>query len=77
MKITCMSRYGSTNARWSLFCKIFIKDEIHKHIHKDKIAQIIISDSRFHTVLMNGNDEEESEDVYVTFELADVYDYDL
>ena len=45
-------------------------------MHKDKIAQIIISSFKFNNAFMNKDEEDESENDYVPYELAGVYDYD-
>ena len=50
-----------------------LKNEIYQHIHNDKIEQIVISDFRLNNIFMN--EDEESEDDYVPYELAGVYDY--
>ena len=52
------------------------KDKVYQHIHKDKIAQIIISSFKFNNAFMNKDEEDESENDYVPYELAGVYDYD-
>ena len=49
---------------------------MYEHMHADKITPLMINDFRYNATFMN-EDEKESEDAAIAFDLAGVYDYDF